>query len=66
MYHLQALRRLCQPWPQSPRGGDHLKEKIKQTEEERFNDEPENNPPTWLPTEMKKWNEHCYYYLLHQ
>lgn len=31
-----------------------------------LNDKSENNPPTWLPAEMKKWNECCYYYLLHQ
>ena len=31
-----------------------------------FKDKSENNPPTWLPADMKKWNECCYYYLLHQ
>lgn len=66
MYHLQPWRRLSQPWPQSPRGGDHLKNKKKKEKKGFCNDKSENNPPTWLPTEMKKWNECCYYYLLHQ
>lgn len=56
---LSTLASVSQRWWPSER-------KKKQTEKERFNDKSENNPPTWLPTEMKKWNEHCYYYLLHQ
>ena len=35
MYHLQALRRLCQPWPRSPRGGDHLEEEEEKKKRER-------------------------------
>lgn len=65
MYHLQASRRLSQPWPQSPRCGDHLKERTGKRER-LSNDGSENNPPTWLPAEMKKCNECCYYYRLHQ
>lgn len=65
MYHLQASRRLSQPWPQSPRCGDRLKERTGKRER-LSNDGSENNPPTWLPAEMKKCNECCYYYRLHQ
>lgn len=65
MYHLQASRRLSQPWPQSPRCGDRLKERTGKRER-LSNDASENNPPTWLPAEMKKCNECCYYYRLHQ
>lgn len=65
MYHLQASRRLSQPWPQSPRCGDRLKERTG-NRERLSNDGSENNPPTWLPAEMKKCNDCCYYYRLHQ
>lgn len=65
MYHLQTLRRLYRPWPQSPRGGDHLKEKPKREEKKKkiLMTNLKINSPTWVSTEMKKLNTCCYYYV---